>query len=289
MMQVIRAEKMGFCFGVKEAIETCYKYINDIKEGKRIYILGMLVHNEHVTQEMENLGFLKISEEDILEEKVELTENDIVIIRAHGTKKRIYEKLKEKNVIIEDGACIFVKNIREKLLQLVKIGNTIIFLGDKNHPEVEGIISFTENVLTVKNLEELKKLKIDSEKKYALLTQTTLNKENIQEIKKYLENTHLNVTIFNKICGATSERQDAVRKLAQEVELVLIVGDKKSSNTQKLFEVSSKINHNTKLISDSIDLDKQWFQGLKKIGITAGASTPDKIISKIENIIKEEF
>lgn len=288
-MEIIRAEKMGFCFGVKEAIETCYKYINEIKKGKKIYILGMLVHNEHVAEEIKNLGFITLSEEDVLEERVELFENDVVIIRAHGTQKRIYEKLKEKNVIIEDGACIFVKNIREKLLQLIETGNKIIFLGDKYHPEVEGIISFGENVLIVKNLEELKQLKIDSEKSYSLLTQTTLNKENIQEIKKYLENTHLNVNIFNKICGATSERQDAVKKLAQEAELILIVGGKKSSNTQKLFEVSLKINPNTKLISDERDLEKKWFQGINKVGITAGASTPDKIISKIENIIKEEF
>lgn len=288
-MEVIRAEKMGFCFGVKKAIETCYKYINEIKKGKRIYILGMLVHNEYVAEEIKNLGFITLSEEDVLEEKVELTKDDVVIIRAHGTKKIIYEKLKEKNVIIEDGACIFVKDIRKKLLNLLEEGKEMIFIGDKNHPEVEGIISFGDKVLIVKNLEELKQIEIDPKKAYALLTQTTLNKENIEEIKKHLENNHLNVTIFNKICGATSERQDAVKKIAQKVDLVLIVGGKKSSNTHKLFEVSLKINSNTKLISDETELKKEWFQGIKKVGITAGASTPDKIISKIENIIKEEF
>lgn len=287
-IQIIKASKMGFCFGVKAAIESCNKYIENIKRKEKIYILGMLVHNEYVVKDMESKGFITLSESDILEEKVELNEKSVVIIRAHGTIKKIYEKLIEKNVIIEDGTCIFVKKIREKLLEEEK-KNEIIFLGDKEHPEVKGVISFAKKVLVIKDLEEMKKLKIDSQKNYSLLCQTTLNKKSIKEIKTFLEKEHFNVIIYDRVCGATSERQEAVKEMATKVDLMLIVGGKKSSNTQKLYDISTQINKNTKFISDETELEREWFQDIKVLGITAGASTPDIIIKKIENRIEEEF
>ena len=288
-IQILKAEKMGFCFGVKEAIESCEKYITNIENKEKVYILGMLVHNEYVVKEMEKKGFVTLSEEDILEEKVMLDEKSIVIIRAHGTIKKIYEKLFEKNVIIEDGTCIFVKNIREKLVEEEKNKKKIIFLGDKNHPEVRGIVSFGSQVTIVKDLEEVRNLKIDWKEEYSLLCQTTLSKKNIKEIKTFLEKKDFNVIIYDRICGATSERQDAIEIIAGKVDLVLIVGGKNSSNTQKLYEVSVKINSNTKFISDETELKKEWFENVKILGITAGASTPDVIIKKIENRIEEEF
>lgn len=288
-MEIIRADKMGFCFGVKGAIESCYKYIEDIKKGKNIYILGMLVHNEHVVSQLENLGLQTVKEEDFVEGRMSFEPGDIVIVRAHGTKKEIYQKLEKQGVKIEDSACIFVKNIRTKILELEKQGDEIIFIGDREHPEVQGIISYGVNIRIFKDLDELKKYPIDSEKKYSLLTQTTLNKEKMEEIKKYLENNHMNVKIFNKICGATQERQEAVKKLAAETDLVLIVGGKKSSNTQKLFEISHKINPNTKLVTDETEVDLNWFSGCEKVGITAGASTPEDIIQKIENKLRRNF
>lgn len=288
-LEIIRAEKMGFCFGVQAAIDSCYKYLEELEKGKNVYILGMLVHNEYVVQELEKLGFKTIDEELIFQGKIQFNPGDIVIIRAHGTKKKNYDFLKSKGVKIEDSACIFVKNIREKLLELEKLGDEIIFIGDKDHPEVEGIISFGKNIHIFKDLEELKGFNINSNKKYALLTQTTLNKEKMIDIKKYLEKYHMNVKIFNKICGATQERQEAVKKLAEVTDLVLIVGGKKSSNTQKLFEISKAINKNTKLITDETEIDFDWLKDIKKIGITAGASTPEELIQKIENKIKEEL
>ncbi|MGL4254246.1 MAG: 4-hydroxy-3-methylbut-2-enyl diphosphate reductase [Fusobacteriaceae bacterium] len=288
-MEIIRANKMGFCFGVKGAIESCYKYVEEIKKGKKVYILGMLVHNEHVVSQLENLGLETVREEDFMGDKVRFKPGDIVIVRAHGTKEEIYKKLEQQGVKIEDSACVFVKNIREKILELEKQGDEIIFIGDREHPEVQGIISYGLNINIFKDLDELKKYSIDAKKKYSLLTQTTLNKEKMEEIKKYLENSHMNVKIFNKICGATQERQEAVKKIAAETDLVLIVGGRKSSNTQKLFEISHKINPNTKLVTDETEVDLNWFSGCEKVGITAGASTPEDIIQKIENKLRRNF
>lgn len=286
MIQIKRAEKMGFCFGVKHAIESCNKFVDKIKNNQNVYIVGMLVHNDHVVKKIEKIGIKTIKEEDILNDKIDLKKSDIVIIRAHGTTKAVYDKLLEKEVYIEDAACIFVKEIRKKLVEMQAKGDEIIFIGDKSHPEVIGILSFGNNIYVFENLEELIKSNLDNKKQYSLLTQTTLNKMKMDEIKKYLENSKLNVKIFNKICSATQERQEAVEKIAKEVDIMLIVGGKKSSNTKKLYEISKKNNSNTKLLDNENDIDMSWFDGMKIIGISAGASTPEEIIKKIENKIR---
>ena len=165
-------------------------------------------------------------------------------------------------------------------------GYDIIFIGDKEHPEVKGIISFGNRVSVCSDLDELKELEIDPNKEYCLLTQTTLNKKKLEKIKSYLENTHQNVKILDKVCGATQVRQEAVEELAKQVDMLIVVGGKTSSNTKKLYDISMSFNPNTYLIQDESDLRKEWFEGKKKIGITAGASTPEEIVIKIENQIR---
>lgn len=286
-MEIIRAKHMGFCFGVAGAIDICYKISKDEKNiGKNIYILGMLVHNEHVVKNLEDQGFKVIEEIDILQGKDPLKSGDIIIIRAHGTSEKIFQILNEKNVEIHDATCIFVTQIRKTLVEMEKKGYDILFIGDKNHPEVKGIISFGKRVTICEDLEELQNTHIDRNKEYCLLTQTTLNKKKLEKIKSYLENNYLNVKILDKVCGATQVRQEAVEELAQKVDMLIVVGGKTSSNTKKLYEISSNLNPNTYLIQDENDLKKEWFEGKEKIGITAGASTPEEIVIKIENQIR---
>ncbi len=286
-MEIIRAKHMGFCFGVAGAIDICYKISKDEKNiGKNIYILGMLVHNEHVVKNLEDQGFKVIEEIDILQGKDPLKAGDIIIIRAHGTSEKIFQILNEKNVEIHDATCIFVTQIRKTLVEMEKKGYDILFIGDKNHPEVKGIISFGKRVTICEDLEELQNTHIDRNKEYCLLTQTTLNKKKLEKIKSYLENNYLNVKILDKVCGATQVRQEAVEELAQKVDMLIVVGGKTSSNTKKLYEISSNLNPNTYLIQDENDLKKEWFEGKEKIGITAGASTPEEIVIKIENQIR---
>lgn len=289
-MEIIRAKHMGFCFGVTGAINVCEEILKDKEnKGRRTFILGMLVHNENVVEKLKKSGFEIVQEEDIINDKDNLQEGDIVVIRAHGTTKNIYDKLLERKVEIHDATCIFVSKIRKTLVEKEKDGYNIIFIGDKTHPEVKGIISFGNKVTVCADLEELKMLEIDKEKKYCLLTQTTLNKKKLEKIKSYLENSYQNVKISDKICGATQVRQEAVEDLSKIVDILIVVGGKNSSNTKKLYEISKNINPNTYLIQDENDLVKEWFIGKEKIGITAGASTPEEIIINIENKIRGIF
>lgn len=286
-MEIIRAKHMGFCFGVAGAINICQKVLDDQNNsGKKIYILGMLVHNEHVVNSLEKQGFITVNEEELLSHKDTLKENDIVIIRAHGTSKKIFEILEEKKVKIYDATCVFVTQIRKTLVEMEKKGYDILFIGDKNHPEVKGIISFGNKVTICGDLEELKSITLDSSKNYCLLTQTTLNKKKLEKIKSYLENNYQNVKILDKVCGATQVRQEAVEDLAKNVDILIVIGGKTSSNTKKLYDISVSFNPNTYLIQDENDLKKEWFEGKEKIGITAGASTPEEIVIKIENQIR---
>lgn len=283
-MTILRAEKMGFCFGVEKAIELCYKLSGE-KESKK-YILGMLVHNKDVIDEMREIGFETVTEEEILSGKDSLIAGDIVVIRAHGTTSEIWKRLEEKKVKIYDASCIFVNKIKEILIEEEQKGNEIVFIGDKEHPEVKGIVSFGERVLIFKDLEELKKFNFDKEKNYTLLTQTTLNKKKFLEMRNYLEKNYSNFRIFDRICGATFERQEATKKLAREVELLVVIGDVKSSNTKKLLEIAKNENMNSILIQNEKELDLDILKKEMIVGITAGASTPEKTIRKIEDRIR---
>ena len=282
-MEIIRAKYMGFCFGVLEAINVCNSLVEE--KGKK-YILGMLVHNKQVVEDMQRKGFKLVTEEELLQDVDSLEENDIVVIRAHGTSKKVHEKLKERKVKVFDATCIFVNKIRQEIEIANEKGYSILFMGDRNHPEVKGVISFADDIQIFESYEEATKLKIDLDKTYLLSTQTTLNKRKFEEVKKFFKENYKNVIIFDKICGATAVRQKAVEDLAVKVELMIIVGDTKSSNTKKLYEISKKLNDNTYLIENEEQLDLDIFSGKKVVGITAGASTPEETIMNIEKKIR---
>ena len=282
-MEIIRAKHMGFCFGVLEAINICNSFE---QKTKKKYILGMLVHNKFVVEEMQNKGFEIVTEEEIINGTDKLCKGDLVVIRAHGTTKTILEKLNEKEVEIYDATCIFVSKIKDEVNLANQNGYTILFVGDKNHPEVKGIISYADNLEIFETLEEAQNIKIDNNRKYLLSTQTTLNKKKFEEIKKYFQNKYENIKIFDKICGATSVRQKSVEDLAPKVDVMIIVGDRKSSNTKKLYEISKQINENTYLVESEQELNIDILKNKTSVGITAGASTPEEIIKNIENKIR---
>ena len=285
-MEIIRAKHMGFCFGVLEAINVCNSLI---EEKGRKYILGMLVHNKQVVEDMEKKGFKLVKEEELLEDIDDLKENDIVVVRAHGTSKKVHEKLKERKVKVYDATCIFVNKIRQEIEIANEKGYNILFMGDKNHPEVKGVISFADNIQIFESLEEAMKVKIDSSKTFFISTQTTLNKKKFEEVKKYFKENYQNVIIFDKICGATAVRQKAVEELAIKADIVIIVGDTKSSNTKKLYEISKKLNSESYLVENEEQLNLSIFSGKKVVGITAGASTPEETIMNIEKKIRGTY
>ncbi len=282
-MQIVRAKKMGFCFGVKEALKIAEEVIAEHNE-KKVYMLGMLVHNAKVMENLDKKGVKIIEEEDI--EK--LSENDVVILRAHGVSEKTYEKLFEKKLKIYDAACIFVKKSRELLVTKEKEGYNILFVGDRNHPEVKGIVSYGRNVKIVSNMEEIKEFieKLSGKEKYFVLAQTTLNKKEFNIIKDILKEKFPTIEIGDTICGATYERQLAIEELAKNVELVLIVGGVNSSNTRKLYNISKTINPSSYYIEKKEDIKNEWFEGKEIIGITAGASTPEESIVEVEEYLK---
>lgn len=282
-MEIIRAKHMGFCFGVLEAINICNSFV---EENGNKYILGMLVHNKQVVEDMKKKGFKLLTEEELLQDKDNLQRNDIVIIRAHGTSKKVYEKLKERKVRVFDATCVFVNKIRQEIEIANTNGYSILFIGDKNHPEVKGILSFADDIQVFESFEEIKNLKINLDKTYLLSTQTTFNKKKFENIKKYFKENYKNVIIFDKICGATSVRQKAVEDLATKVEIMIIVGDTKSSNTKKLYEISKKLNNDSYLVENEEQLDLTIFKDKGVVGITAGASTPEETIMNIEKNIR---
>ena len=276
---------MGFCLGVEQAVDLAKKVAKE-NINKNIFILGELVHNKQVIKDLEENNIITINEEEFIENNYVFSKNDIVILRAHGSTKAVYEKLTAQGVNIYDAACIFVKRIRNLLLQKLSEGYEIIFIGDKEHPEVKGIISYGNEIKVYESLESLKSSTLDKKGKYYFLTQTTFNKYVFQEIKDYIKEEFLNSDVGMTICGATYERQIAVENLAKKAQIVIIVGGKNSSNTKKLFQISSKINSKTYLVETKDDLDMKWFEGIEKVGISAGASTPKESIIEIERKIK---
>lgn len=176
-MEVIRAKHMGFCFGVMEAINICESLIDE-KANK--YILGMIVHNENVVSELIKKGFKILEEEELLKNSSRLKKGDIVIIRAHGTSKQFMKILLEKEVKIYDATCIFVNNIKNNVVKAIEEGYDILFVGDKNHPEVKGIISYADHIQVFENLEAAKELKIEPDKKYFYLLKRHSIRKNLK-------------------------------------------------------------------------------------------------------------
>ena len=284
-IEIIRAEHMGFCFGVREAVDEVHKYV-DMNKGQ-IYVLGMLVHNEFVIEKLLNKGVIFVSEEEVINEETPLKKGDMVIIRAHGTTQNVQKKLLEIGVKLIDMACIYVKSARDQVVIWEQRGYKSVFIGDKDHPEVKGITSYGMKPLIFSSLDELKNSDLDINEKWVFLFQTTYNKFIFQEINDYIINKFINYKVVKTICGATHQRQTAIEKLTQEVYAVFIIGSEQSSNTKKLYQISKKINEKSYLIKNKEDIEKYMLEGVTKVGVSAGASTPEELIAIIENKIKE--
>lgn len=287
-MIIKRAEKMGFCLGVKAAVELAEDLA--MKKGtEHLYMLGMIVHNKRVINDLKNIGINFIDEKELLDGKIKLSKDDVVIVRAHGTIKRIYDIIDESKAKVYDAACTFVKRIRNLLIEMESKGYKIIFIGDENHPEVKGIISHGSDIKVYRDLKEVTDAKLDSNIKYCFLAQTTLNKNLYKEVKDYVETSLTGSVVMDTICGATFVRQKAIEELAVEAEAVIIVGGKNSSNTKKLYQIASTINENSFWVENASELDIDKLRKFNFIGITAGASTPEKSIVEIEKTLKEEL
>ena len=292
-MKVKVAETAGFCFGVKRAVDKVYELIDT--EQKPIFTLGPIIHNEGVVADLEARGVHVITEAD-LDSPDDTLQNGTVVIRSHGVGKPIYDKLKEKNISYVDVTCPFVLKIHRIVEKESLAGNHIIIIGDKDHPEVQGICGWCQGPYTViRNKEEAEAFVPQKGKKISIVSQTTFNYNKFKDLveilcKKRYDNNVLNIlNILNTICNATEERQREAKNIAGEVDTMLVVGGRHSSNTQKLFEICKKECGNTYYIQTPVDLDSEMFQCSSCVGITAGASTPKKIIEEVQEHVRVKF
>lgn len=271
------AKKAGFCFGVKRAMKMAFDEVNCSDD---IYSLGPLIHNKQAVKKFEEKGLVTV---DDLEK---IDNNKKVIIRSHGVSKEIYEKAKFKNLEIIDTTCPFVAKIHEIVKKHNDMNYEIIVIGDKNHPEVIGINGWADNkCLIIKNVDEAKNLKVSLQKKYCVVSQTTININSYNEIKEILEKNFSDIVFFNTVCSATKVRQDASRELSDEVDFVVVVGGRHSSNTQKLAQICSE-KVKTFCVETKDELNKDELKKYKVAGVTAGASTPDWIIDEVVEFLE---
>ena len=272
-MQVKLASSYGFCFGVKRAIKIA-------QEHKNSATMGPLIHNQKEIDRLKkdyNVGLYTTIDE--------AKAHETVIIRTHGIPKNDLEKLKQNNTNVINATCPFVTTPQQIVKKMTADSYSVVIFGDEEHPEVQGIKSYGDDVQVVLEPSELENLVFKYEK-IATIAQTTKQKEKYLEIVNHLILRYKEVRVFNTICDATFENQAAARQLSNEVDIMIVIGGKNSSNTKQLFNICSE-NIQSYHIEDELELDSNWFTNKTICGVTAGASTPDWIIQKVVDKIEQ--
>lgn len=272
MAEIIRAENSGFCFGVKQAIEKTEQQIYNNKD-KKIYTCGPLIHNQFVIDHLASQGV------GIIYEPEQAQRGDVVIVRSHGETKRFFDDAAKRGLEVVDATCPFVNKIHQLVYEAHKQGKKIVIVGDRAHPEVTGINGWCDNTALIVNSKEEADA-IMGENLF-LVCQTTIKKELLDEIIQVVKSKNMEMEINNTICNATKERQESCEQLSKKVEAMVIVGGKNSSNTRKLYEISKKNCNNSFFIENIKDLPLKQLRKCNKIGVAAGASTPECVIKEV--------
>lgn len=281
-MKVIKAKTAGFCFGVKRAVETVYEQVEK-NCGQKIYTYGPIIHNEEVVKDMESKGICVLRNET----ELDAVEDGIVIIRSHGVEKRIYEKLREKGLTIVDATCPFVKKIHKIVEKESAEGSYIIIVGNPTHPEVIGIKGWAgAHSTVVQSPADIDSLPLKPGERVCVVSQTTFNYNKFKDLVEIISKKSYDVNVLNTICNATKERQSEAFEIAEHVDAMIVIGDKHSSNTQKLFEICGRACKDTYYIQTLDDLDLNQLRSVETVGITAGASTPNNIIEEVQNNVR---
>ena len=277
-MKVIKAKTAGFCFGVKRAVDTVYEQVDAC--SSLIYTYGPIIHNEEVVRDMESKGVVVLRSE----EELDALEKGTVIIRSHGVGKWIYDKLEARNIRIVDATCPFVKKIHNIVRKASAEGAHIVIIGNPDHPEVQGIRGWAgEKVTVVQDKESAEGVDFGKKEKICVVSQTTFNYNKFKDLVEIIKKKSYDVSVLNTICNATKERQTEAESIAETVDAMIVIGDKHSSNTQKLFEICRRACNNTYYIQTLDDLDLNQLGSVETVGITAGASTPNNIIEEVQN------
>ena len=276
-MKIITAESAGFCFGVKRALETVNSEID--KNDFPIYTYGPIIHNEIVVDELKKKGV------DVMEPGEDF-ENDgrTVIIRSHGVPEKTISDLTARGCRIVNATCPFVQKIQHSVKKYDEEGYNIVITGDDSHPEVQGIIGWIPSgkYTAIQTAAQAEDLPFKEGDKVCVVSQTTFNYNKFEDIVEIIKKKGYHLICLNTICNATEERQKEARDIAEKVDVMIVIGGKHSSNSQKLYEICKEENPDTYFIQQACDLDFSLLKSIDTVGITAGASTPDKIIEEVQ-------
>lgn len=271
-MEVIVADNAGFCFGVKRAI----KMANDTMDqaGPDVKALGPLIHNPQVVNAFQRRGLTVVSELE------EVAPESTVIIRSHGVGPEVKDEAVRRGLRIVDTTCPFVTKAQQYAAKLIDENYKIVMIGDKDHPEVIGVVAHTGNkAIVINTVAEAEALKFIP--RMGVVFQTTHSIQHVQEIVGALLKRGKEVRVFNTLCGATTAMQKTAVELAPDVEAMVIVGGRQSANTAQLAEVCRRVNPRVYQVESADEVHDDWFTGLRRIGVSAGASTPDEVIAEV--------
>lgn len=281
-MEFVRAQSAGFCMGVSLALRKLDEIIEKKNLPGDIYILGSIIHNPQVVKEYSGKGVITVNTPE------EIPAGSIVVIRAHGITRQTQQNLTERGIYVIDATCPKVKDACLLIDRNTRDGRVLLLFGEATHPEVKCLLSYaTGETIVFDNLQDCQKQQLDADKKYCLAAQTTQDRVVFDEISRHLKTLeHIDVTVLHTICDATKKRQGEAIQLAEEVDFFIVAGGYNSSNTRRLAQVIE--SHGTQSIhvetADELPLDK--LRKYKKIGLTAGASTPRKIVDDIQSILE---
>ncbi|MFA5063531.1 MAG: 4-hydroxy-3-methylbut-2-enyl diphosphate reductase [Candidatus Omnitrophota bacterium] len=276
-MRVILAKSAGFCFGVKRALDIA---LTTARTGKKVYMLGDIVHNETVVKKIEGSGIKKIN-------RLNRTKSGILLIRAHGASLETFTKAKRFGYEIIDATCPMVKEIHKIAKGAQAKGYKVIIIGDKKHDEVHGIAGQLKGkALVIDGIRNIPRNKLKRIKKAAVVAQSTQNLKKVLGIVDILRKYIPDLLFFNTICQPTRTKQEEIMAMPKENDAMIIIGSKKSANTKRLYEIARSLNKNSRWVNSRREIKSSWFKGANSVGITAGASTPEETIQDITSHIR---
>ena len=274
-MKILLAKDAGYCFGVRDAVSLAYETAE--KEGE-VFMLGDIVHNENVVEELEEAGVKVVNSLD------KVPDNKPILFRAHGTVPDVWKESKMREMEVVDATCPLVTEIHEEVKKLHSENRKIIIIGDHGHDEVNGIKEQVENAIVVANPEEAMQLR--KIKKAGVVSQSTQMIENVQEIINILMTKVFDLRFVNTICFPTRRNHEQIKNLSEICDIMIVIGSFTSANSKRLTELAKMRNERTFQVTSAEDLEIDWFQSSDTVGVSAGASTPDKIISEVLDKIK---
>jgi len=275
-MKILLAKNAGYCFGVRDAVNMAY---DTAKEHGDVYMLGHIVHNENVVDDLDKAGAKVVDSLD------SVPDGRPVLLRAHGTHVDIVEEAKNKKMNIVDATCPLVRNIHDEIKTLEADGRKIIIIGDHGHDEVVGIASQVKDPIIVATADEATELR--KTKRAGVVSQSTQTIENVQDIINILMSKVVDLRFINTICFPTKRNQEQIKELSKQCDVMFVIGSFTSANSKRLTDLSKERNSRSYQVTCASDIDEKWLDNCETVGISAGASTPDNIIGEVLNKIKE--